>query len=330
MPVGWWNSWSPVLSLLNYRAVPLFFLTIIQENFLQKHTSGTRPGSYRSLTNLNSTRRGIKGLRGSLKAKVTYFLFPDSAGFAGTLSWWPWWWDLSFSFHNPAHYRSGLHSQWEWGSCPASSLFFLLAVSAPLYLAQCLLLVTQQPASGPSPAPSLSHRNEVRVWESSEVYMWLSLYTWARVCHLHPALPTAPTLTLVLSHDPLGVWWQQPSDAQPRGWGDSLQSTHHSVLPPPTRDTHSRNKPENPRDLLHFLGPRWGWKSEEPEEQHQEVSPCISSRPGLCFLPCPHFYLLSHRALFSCPLTPLPQGLVSFFQVQARLPVFVSDTSPES
>lgn len=84
-PDRWWldaghkgsDGYMPVaVSLLNYS-----FSDYIQENFLQKHTNGSRPGSCRNLTNLSSTRRGIKGL----KVIVSYFLFPDSAGFAGAV-----------------------------------------------------------------------------------------------------------------------------------------------------------------------------------------------------------------------------------------------------
>ena len=70
-----------------------------------------------------------------------------------------------------------------------------------------------------------------------------------------------------------------------QGVRNSILSKCPRVLPPSSPGSHSRNQAGSPCDLLLFLDPRWGLKKVGSlEEQYQEVSPCISPGPSVCFL----------------------------------------------
>lgn len=82
------------------------------------------------------------------------------------------------------------------------------------------------------------------------------------------------------------VWGQQPSDAQPQGTGDSIQSIQQGVLPPGSRGGHGTNKAEHPEICGFYWTPKEVRKGrEELRTQQQQVSPDASSRPRFCCLP---------------------------------------------
>lgn len=94
------------------------------------------------------------------------------------------------------------------------------------------------------------------------------------------------------------------SDAQPwggKGGGDSIQSLYHGALPPPSPGSHSRSKPETPRDLLHLLDPRWGLKSGGTPRNSigRWVFAFLQDPDSASFVALPRLCLRCPRALFS-------------------------------
>lgn len=117
------------------------------------------------------------------------------------------------------------------------------------------------------------------------------LYTRARdfFTAIPPSLLTL-TFTLDLSRDPVGFADSSPQMPSPRGWrGRYPQHTPQCAASSQLRQPQQKQARESLGSVA-FPGPQMRLKKlRSPEEQHQEVSICISSGPDLCFLSYPTF-----------------------------------------
>lgn len=109
----------------------------------------------------------------------------------------------------------------------------------------------------------------------------LSIILSSLAPHLPPCvrLPLLPCSASVLSRSPSGFGDSSPQMPSPGGWG-----LHPGQVPP-----HSPvARAETSQRILGTCCLHWTLdevsKAGIPEEQYQEVSPCISPRSGLCFL----------------------------------------------
>lgn len=177
-------------------------------------------------------------------------------------------WDLWVPFPTPRTTDLALVASSDGAPVqPGHCSFYLLSLCHYIWHSACSLL----------PSSLLSHLfmmdpptlllSSVRMkLESSEVCMWLTsgCVPEQGIFHLHSPSPATPTFTLVLSSDPMGFGDSGSQMPNPRGWrGLYPQYTSQCAASSQSRKPQQKQARESLSSVA-FLGPRWGWKSEEP------------------------------------------------------------------